>query len=112
MFTWINSEGGVGLMEKDEKELLHATYYELYQALDGNDALLMQIWEKMGGQQVNLPDHLYDRKAVESYLMDKAQQGPLDITAESKKYGYSRRWIREVERRAKRENNHDLKSNM
>lgn len=85
------------------KEALNATYREIYEAVGENDDLLFNIWDRLRGQQINLPEHMYDRKLVEKALMDKAVKNPLDITKEADFFGYSRRWVRELERRAKRQ---------
>lgn len=76
---------------------LHPTYKKLYDVLGENDDLVYALWEKMGGQQLNLPEHIYDRVKVQSIIQEKVRNGEqIDINKESNTYGYSRRWIRKI----------------
>lgn len=88
-------------MSSIDKDVLNVTYRELYEAVGENDELLLNIWDRLRGQQINLPEHMYDRKLVENTLMEKAKNEPLDVAKEADFFGYSRRWVRELERRSK-----------
>ncbi|WP_419153880.1 Mor transcription activator family protein [Weissella viridescens] len=86
-------------MTKDglEVDALHPTYREIYKVLGENSDALMQIFDEMSGQQVNLPVHLYEPDRVKEQLVKRVKQGEaINVNEAANHYGYSRRWIRKI----------------
>lgn len=87
-------KGFINNMSELEIDSLNSAYSELLKALNGDETALINIFEKMSGQQVNLPVHLYDADSIKKKLKAKAKYTTIDVNEESIRYGYSRRWIR------------------
>lgn len=88
-------------MEKVEEDLLSATYLSLFEFFDKDPKVFLAFFNEFGGQQLNLAEHVYSREKVRDQLLKKAAQGPLDILYESKRVGYGKRWIRNLEKSVK-----------
>ncbi|WP_446001989.1 Mor transcription activator family protein [Weissella viridescens] len=86
-------------MERIEKNLLHTTYLEIFEAVDEDEQSLQQLFTHLSGQQINLPVHLYDPIAVRSVIKNTVEQSnTTDVTAIANKYGYTKRWVKHVVR--------------
>lgn len=81
-------------MNELDIDSLNPAYSEILKALNGDENALINIFENMSGQQINLPVHLYDAEAIKKKLKAKAKHTIIDVNEESQRYGYSRRWIR------------------
>lgn len=87
---------GFNSMTEINIEALHPTYLEIFNALDKDEAALLNIFKRMSGQQINLPVHLYTSDAVKKIIQDKAKHTNIDVNEEAERFDYSRRWIRSV----------------
>jgi hypothetical protein len=86
-----------------DKGALHPTYIQLYEILDEDDDMLYAIWDRMSGQQVNFPEHMFAKEKIEILLANMlTEKANIDVVAISKQYGYSRRWIRDAVRKLQR----------
>ncbi|WP_446001987.1 hypothetical protein [Weissella viridescens] len=87
-----------------DEDALHSTYSEIYKVLGKDSDALMNLFEKMSGQQLNLPVHLYDPEMVKTKLNERViRHESIDVNEAAEYYGYSRRWIRTVIRDAERQ---------
>lgn len=80
-----------------DETLLADSYAWFYEAFNRDQATFIEFINQFGGQQINLPVHIYDREKVRQQLQERAQVGPLDVVSESQRVGYSKRWIRMIE---------------
>lgn len=86
-----------------DPETLATAYKQLYEAIDGKttDEAVKTIWSEYGSQVLALPDHLFNREQVRKVITEQVKNGEeIDPMAASKEWGYSRRWIRDVIKRA------------
>jgi Mor family transcriptional regulator len=84
-------------MDNIDKTALHPTYLQLYEAIGEDDELLFAIWDRMSGQQVNFPEHMFAKESTEKLLSKMVADGfEVDVAEFSKRYGFSRRWVREA----------------
>lgn len=88
---------------KIDPETLATAYKQLYEAIDGNttDEAIRKIWQDHGSEVLALPDHLFNRDQVRRVITEQVRSGQIiDPLEAARQWGYSRRWIKEVIRRA------------
>jgi hypothetical protein len=87
-----------------DPEDLASAYRQLFYAIDGKttEEAIVSIWEQFGTQMIGLPEHLYDRDAVRRAIEAQVLSGETpDVLEASRRWGYSRRWVKDVIRNVK-----------
>lgn len=76
-----------------EKGVFQDVYEEIWSEVGIEN--MEKIYKLFKGQQVSFPLHLYKPESVKAYI---AKNPEAEVSAMSRKFGYSERWIRQLKK--------------